>query len=989
MAEQDDKQTGRKAVTWSPTKNSPISEQKPHSASIPRIRSSSFSEYQDAIRLRKYLSPDDTLSSSLIPPLDSSPIFLRSSMRRTRSTRYDVAGTMDRLRSSLIGGGGGPHTALDDSFSNVELLPSHDPLPPVADGGEAEINDEGMTFPSPTITKPGVVSASAPLPTKKSVASRVLSHIPAIVLIGMFHMMIGIPFGVSYFPIGWKGAESSTSNVDDDSVSGSFPIPGKEALGIRMFLFSTAIGQIVFTLTSGFNNPIGLQMVENVPFCHALSQIVIRHQGYGTDALATLFVMFGLSSIIVGAVFYTLGHFGLGRVVYYFPTHVLVGMIGGIGLFLSKTSVEVTIDDEFGWESVTENIHLLAPVLFFELLLRILERVTLDADGKPRFSLLSPIYFCLITPVFYTVLLVFQIDTANAAEYFFPSLLEDCGDSPCSSNVWKSIFNEDLLDMWKVIDFSVVSWSAIANATPTLLSLTLFSLIHVPINIPAFAISTNTEADMNKELVAHGISNVAAGIFGGLQNYMAYTQSVLYDKSGGRGKGSGFAVAILTGLLFFVGPTIASYIPKCMAGTLLLHVGIDLFLEGVYDSYGKFDMLEYAGIWLIVVVMTLAGMDAAMIAGGISAVSTYVVQSIHYVKPIRGSMSAATLRSSRWYLTNKARTILDDDQIGRNRILVIQLQGHLFFGNMAQLTDSIHRLLSEKARSDLSPWVVILDFSLVLGIDSSAAQTLAKLKNVLHKSFSVDLCIFVSGSDQGFPCEFDLSKELNSLNQNVAAAAVFNGDVEANPDERTLLVTKPPATQNQSYSGSRVEESLDTALIFAEDALLARQGISGHVVSAISSSFDEKDIALRYLKNLCPGEAETGNVELLLSYFAREIYEKDDIVWKQGSSGDCVKLLVQGTLISVLENEAGTSETIARGNTLGELGMLLGIQRMSSVYCLSDDAVVYSMSREAFDRLTRLAPHAARLVDLICIRYLSSRVQHVSNRIFETRCLPI
>ena len=63
--------------------------------------------------------------------------------------------------------------------------------------------------------------------------------------------------------------------------------------------------------------------------------------------------------------------------------------------------------------------------------------------------------------------------------------------------------------------------------------------------------------------------------------------------------------------------------------------------------------------------------------------------------------------------------------------------------------------------------------------------------------------------------------------------------------------------------------------------------------------------------------------------------------------------------------------------------------RMSSVKCLSDEAVVYSLSRQSYDELLQKDPHAARLIDLICIRYLSARVQHVSNRIFETRCLPI
>ena len=69
----------------------------------------------------------------------------------------------------------------------------------------------------------------------------------------------------------------------------------------------------------------------------------------------------------------------------------------------------------------------------------------------------------------------------------------------------------------------------------------------------------------------------------GLQNYLCYANSVLYAQTKGKGKASGLAIAFLTTIVFFVGPVIATFIPRCMAGTLLLHVGIDLFLEGVYD----------------------------------------------------------------------------------------------------------------------------------------------------------------------------------------------------------------------------------------------------------------------------------------------------------------------------------------------------------------------------------------------------------------------
>ena len=189
---------------------------------------------------------------------------------------------------------------------------------------------------------------------------------------------------------------------------------------------------------------------------------------------------------------------------------------------------------------------------------------------------------------------------------------------------------------------------------------------------------------------------------------------MLYDQSNGEGVWSGLGISFFTLLLYFFGPGIASYIPRCMAGTLLLHIGIDLVLEGVYDcefssslnflyiiyfkllflltvifyifsAYGKFDSLEYTGIWAITLMMSIYGMSAALVAGIISALSVYAVQSITHQNPVRGAMSAKTLRSSRLNRPPGAKAILDSDDMGRRKIFVIQLQGHvsyfiLFFG---------------------------------------------------------------------------------------------------------------------------------------------------------------------------------------------------------------------------------------------------------------------------------------------------------------------
>jgi SulP family sulfate permease len=428
-----------------------------------------------------------------------------------------------------------------------------------------------------------------------------------------------------------------------------------------------------------------------------------------------------------------------------------------------------------------------------------------------------------------------------------------------------------------------------------------------------------------------------------------------------------------------------------------------------------------------------------MIAGVIAAVSTYAVQSIAYLSPIRGSMSAVTLRSSTGNRSLQAEAILDSPTVGRSRILVVQLQGHLFFGNMAHFTESMHDLLRNKLDVqanrtkysldpeivvNASPCVVILDFSLVLGIDSSAAQAIAKLKRAMQKKFYVELCIFVAGSNEGFPTDFDLTKELSTstadrLDRAQAmsrarseASLLFSEHSDEEASEKTALLLKTMHGGDGKemlarYAVSQVCESLDRALIYAENALIAKEDptlldsdensdnidVTGEISSQPSTTHfslsEERDIALRALSNLCSVSIPAEDLELLFSHLYREVYHSGESIWKQHSASNCAKLLVTGTLTALLENEAGTMETISKGNMIGELGLIQGGTRMSSVQCASSHAIVYSLSQESFEDLARKSPAVARYVDLICIKYLALRVQHVSNRIFETRCLPI
>ena len=81
-----------------------------------------------------------------------------------------------------------------------------------------------------------------------------------------------------------------------------------------------------------------------------------------------------------------------------------------------------------------------------------------------------------------------------------------------------------------------------------------------------------------------------------------------------------------------------------------------------------------------------------------------------------------------------------------------------------------------------------------MGIDSSAALAIIKLRNNLTTN-GVELCIFVAGSYDGFPCEINLTEELNSQ-------PALKGD----KDQQSLA----------KLSGSMVCNDLDSALECAE-----------------------------------------------------------------------------------------------------------------------------------------------------------------------------
>lgn len=125
-------------------------------------------------------------------------------------------------------------------------------------------------------------------------------------------------------------------------------------------------------------------------------------------------------------------------------------------------------------------------------------------------------------------------------------------------------------------------------------ALSFFGIIHVPINVPALGAAVKEDhIDVNRELIAHGVSNTLSGLVGSIQNYLVYANSILFIENGGNSRFAGVCLAAATTGVWMAGPAMIGFIPVCVVGALIFLLGIDLLEEAVWDTYGKTQRLEY------------------------------------------------------------------------------------------------------------------------------------------------------------------------------------------------------------------------------------------------------------------------------------------------------------------------------------------------------------------------------------------------------------
>ncbi|KAJ2831686.1 hypothetical protein FBU31_002228, partial [Coemansia sp. 'formosensis'] len=765
-----------------------------------------------------------------------------------------------------------------------------------------------------------------------------LQYVPAVVLGLILNLLDGLSYGLIAFPV-------------------SIPVFDKFGpVGFSMYMLSTAVSQLVYSSgASAFRGANGSMLIEAIPFLYAMCETIVQSVGNSQPdrIIATTMVAYATSTIVTGAVFFLLGFLGIGALVDFFPRHILVGCIGGVGYFLLQTGLEVTsrLKLELSWHVLREllrpnTLGLWASSLLVAVLLRVL-------NARFKHPLFVPVFFMIVPAAFYvvTTLLGLSLDTLRAAGWVFS--LPDAG--------------VPFYHFYTLFDFGNTDWNAIWQAGPTMLGLAFFSILHVPINVPALAVSTNADkVDTNRELVAHGISNILSGCLGSFQNYLVYSNSLLFIRSGGNSNLAGMMLCAATFGIFFSGPAIIGFIPTMVVGALIFHLGLELLREALVDTLGVVNRIEYATILSIVLAMAVLGFNEGIFLGILMACFFFILLYSRR-SAVRKTYTGSAVRSTVRRLYCQRRFL---DNVCK-QIQVMRLQGFMFFGTINGVEASIRQLLDQRQWQANPIRFLVIDFALVNGMDFSAAEAFIRVRRLLEaREIYMVICGAGYASEVGRALrkagvwsdhESEYVQTFPSLNEalewceNVLLQFYYLHQVAISGiavPQTYSLVTAPHPDNVEAYGTS------------PRRAMVSEATHSGLSTSRVQNpQVEPQQLAVSSL--LCQAFQDTDSEQsvddvlaLIAPYFVRKHLGSGQRLWQAGTAPLGMYLVESGTLRVHVDNGTGSieaTESILPGTTLGELALVTKKHYHTTVIA-DGDVELWELSKRAFDDLCATEP---------------------------------
>ncbi|KAI8941433.1 hypothetical protein NX059_002655 [Plenodomus lindquistii] len=794
--------------------------------------------------------------------------------------------------------------------------------------------------------------------------------------------------------------------------------------GISIFFVSCIVSQLCYSLgLSMFKGGVGSEMIEVVPFFHKMAYSIMNQmQGEPPEAIiATTIVSYCLSSILTGLIFLALGGFRLGNLVSFFPRHILIGCIGGVGFFLVLTGIEVSARIEGNLNYDLETLHKLfsADTWYLWVLPLTLAIAIMILRRQVDSPFVLPAFFISVFAVFYILVKgIFHMDleiVRNAGWIF---------EKPEAGVKFYRFYS--------YFKFGSIDVPALISTVPTMFALSFFGIIHVPINVPALGAAVKEDnLDVNRELIAHGISNTLSGFLGSIQNYLVYANSVMFIDNGGNSRTAGVLLACATTAVWVAGPAMIGYIPICLVGALIFLLGIDLMKEALWDTFGKCHKLEYMTILAIVLIMGVHDFVVGIFVGIVLACVSYVVQSSRH-PAIRATYSGTIAEST------VRRPPADSRYLSkvRGQVRVIKLGGFLFFGTIVSVEENMRSLIDNDNFERHPVSFIIVDFTHVLDVDFSSSEGFQRINRILNGknvkmiisgvSFAspvgralqnVGLLDEDNGEDECSPPQIfeDLNTALESCENELLE--VFHKHCARQTSKHqstppmTITDAKGISTNGQTATGgsptsfgasslnpqfssprrgarlmaarSTMREAGDDSLSLPDSSSLSSSQIPQLNTPSRWRNFAQPlKIILQTFEDVSTRNEDFWHA--VAPYFERKEYSAGTVLYSRGDDPDGFYILEKGRFRTEYELDQGSFfEVILPGTTCGELPFFSETDRTGTV-AVENDSVAWLLTRERFNELERKEEDVARELLKVGLKLTKERMDAITSYVLVT-----
>lgn len=633
----------------------------------------------------------------------------------------------------------------------------------------------------------------------------------------------------------------------------------------------------------------------------------------------TVVAAMAITSLLTGICFFVLGIFQLGNLIRFIPYPVVGGFLAGTGWLLVKGGLGVMTDMSLSVATFSaffqSNVLLRwVPGTIFGLAILIILR---------RYShfLIMPIVLLTGIGVFYLVLWLVGMSFAEAGSQGWM-----LGPFP-EGGLWKPL---------TLASLPQVHWSLLFQHIGSIGTILLISVISLLLNAGGIELVVRRDMNLNRDLRSAGVANVLAGLGGSPAGYHALSFSVLGHKLGANSRFIGLISSVLCGMIFFFGSSMLSFFPKPILGGLLVFLGVAFLTEWVYDVWFTLPKVDYMLVLLILGIVGAVGFLQGVVVGILVAVILFAI-NYSRIQVIKHILSGATYHSN----VERAMPYQRILSTKGNQLLILKLQGFLFFGTAHNLLEEIRQRVTGYEGEIVR--FLVFDCHLITGMDSSAINSMTRMKQMAEAR--------------------NINLVMTGLLPHIRKQFTLGG----------FIAEDDPVV--------RVFPDLDHGVEWCEEQILK----DDELTEPSENRQDEKaffEATFDDLMQLLDQQEvfETMIVDMM-SYFERQDVEIGEYLIHQGDPPDALYFIESGQVSVQLEHDDGRPtrlRTMNFGTIVGELGFYQR-QPASASVVVQEPGTIYRLSIQALRQMTAHNPEMAAIFHRFMAYLLAERLIHTTN----------